>query len=47
MLSPRDSPDTMTTVSGADDTSAGDAIELSWELNEDLGHCYVSFLDDH
>ena len=30
-------------VAGADDTSAGDAIELRWELNEDLGRCYVSF----
>ena len=27
----------------ADDTSAGDATELRWELNEDLGRCYVSF----
>ena len=27
----------------ADDTSAGDATELRWELNEDLGCCYVSF----
>ena len=42
-MSPRDSPDTITTVAGADDTSAGDATELSWELNEDLGRCYVSF----
>ncbi|XBI45561.1 hypothetical protein VPH35_110015 [Triticum aestivum] len=30
-------------VAGSDDTSAGDAIDLSWELNEDLGRCYVSF----
>ena len=30
-------------VAGADDTSAGDATELRWELNEDLGRCYVSF----
>ena len=43
MLSPRDSPDTITTVVGADDTSAGDATELSWEPNKDLGRCYVSF----
>ena len=28
LLSPRDSPDTLTTVAGADDTSAGDATEL-------------------
>ena len=33
-------------VAGADDTSAGDATELKWELDEDLGHCFVSFLDD-
>ena len=31
------------TVAGPDDTSAGDATELGWELNEDLGRCYVSF----
>ena len=31
------------TVAGADDTSAGGAIELKWELDEDLGRCYVSF----
>ena len=43
LLSPRDSPDTITTVAGPDDTSAGDATELRWELNEDLGHWYVSF----
>ena len=43
LLSPCDSPDTITTVAGADDTSAGDATELSWEINEDLGRCYVSF----
>ena len=28
---------------GADDTSAGDATELKWELVEDLGRCFVSF----
>ena len=43
LLSPRDSPDTITTVAGADDTSADDATELRWELNEDLGRGYVSF----
>ena len=43
MLSPRDSPDTITIVAGADDTSAGDATELRWDLNEDLGRGYVSF----
>ena len=31
------------TVAGADDTSAGDAAELKWELNEDLVRCVVSF----
>ena len=46
LLSPHDSPDTITTVAGADDTSAGDATELRWELNEDLGCCYVLFLVD-
>ena len=34
------------TIAGADDTSAGDATELKWELDEDLGRCYVSFPDD-
>ena len=34
------------TVAGADDTSAGDASELRWELNEDLSYCYVLFLVD-
>ena len=34
------------TVAGADDTSAGDAAELKWELDEDLDRCYVSFSDD-
>ena len=31
------------TVAGADDTSAGDAIKLKWELDEDLDHCFVPF----
>ena len=31
------------TVVGANDTSAGDATELRWELNGDLGRCYVAF----
>ena len=31
------------TVVDADDTSAGDATKLRWELNEDLGCYYVSF----
>ena len=34
------------TVAGADDTSAGDAIELKWEFDEVLGRSYVSFSDD-
>ena len=33
-------------VAGADDTSAGDATELKWELDEDLVCYYVSFPDD-
>ena len=43
LLSPRDPPDTIITVAGADDTSADDATELRWELSEDLSCCYVSF----
>ena len=31
------------TVAGTDDTSAGDATELKWEFDEDLGRFYVSF----
>ena len=34
------------TVAGADDTSAGDATELKWEINEDRVRCVVSFLVD-
>ena len=34
------------TVAGVDDTSAGDATELKWEIDEDLDRCYVSFLVD-
>ena len=33
-------------VAGTDDTSAGDATELKWELDEDRVHCVVSFLVD-
>ena len=33
-------------VAGADDTSAGDTIELKWELDEDLDHCFVYFSVD-
>ena len=38
--------DTTKTVAGADDTSAGDAIELKWEFDEVLGRYYALFLDD-
>ena len=31
------------TVAGADDTSAGDATELKWELDEARVRCVVSF----
>ena len=34
------------TVAGADDTSAGDATKLKWELDEDLDRYYVSFRVD-
>ena len=33
-------------VAGADNTSADGATELKWELDEDLGRCYVSLPDD-
>ena len=29
-------------VASADDTSAGDASKLKWEIDEDLDHCFVS-----
>ena len=38
--------DTTQTVAGADDTIAGDATELKWEFDEDLGRYYVSFPND-
>ena len=31
------------TVASADDTSAGDATQLKWELEEDLDRCFMSF----
>ena len=31
------------TLAGADDTSAGDATELRWELDEGRVRCVVSF----
>ena len=34
------------TVAGAVDVSAGDATQLKWEFDEDLGRYYVSFPDD-
>ena len=34
------------TIAGVDDISAGDATKLKWNLNEDLGRCYVSFSID-
>ena len=43
LLSPRGSQITTPPVAGADDTSAGDATELKWEFDEDLGRYYVSF----
>ena len=45
LLSPRDSR-ILPKVAGADDTSADDATQLKWELDEDLDHCFVSFLVD-
>ena len=33
-------------VAGTNETNAGDATELKWEFDEDLGRYYVSFLDD-
>ena len=30
-------------VAGADHTSAGDATELKWELDDDIVRCVVSF----
>ena len=46
LLSPRDSQILPKTVAGAEDTSAGDATELKWEFDEELGRYYVSFPDD-
>ena len=46
LLSPRDSQILPKTVAGAVETSAGDATELKWEFDKDLGRYYVSFLDD-
>ena len=31
------------TVAGADDTSAGDATQRRWEIDEDRVRCVVSF----
>ena len=38
--------DTITTVAGAGDTSAGDATELNWKFDEDLVRFGVSFPND-
>ena len=43
LLSPRDSQILPKPVVGVDDTSAGDATQLKWELDEDLDCCFVSF----
>ena len=42
LLSPRGSQ-ILPTFAGADETSAGDATELKWELDQDLRRCYLSF----
>ena len=34
------------TIVGVDYTSAGDATELKWEFDKDLGRYYVPFPDD-
>ena len=31
------------TVASADDTNAGDATQLNWELDEERDRCFVSF----
>ena len=31
------------TIAGPDDIGAGDVTQLKWELDEDLGRCFVSF----
>ena len=46
MPSARDSQNTTKTDAGANDASAGDATELKWEFDEDLGRYYVSFPND-
>ena len=46
MLSPCDSQFTSKPDEGTDDTVPDDALELKWELNEDLVRCVVSFPDD-
>ena len=38
--------DTTNTLAGADDANAGDATELKWEFDKDLGRYYVLFPDD-
>ena len=46
LLSPRDSQILPKADAGADNTSAGDATQLKWELDEDRVRCVVSFLVD-
>ena len=44
---PRSHPHVLCTlVAGTGETDAGDATELKWEFDKDLGHYYVSFPDD-
>ena len=43
MLSPRGSQITITSNAGPDDSAPGDAFELKWEFDEDLGRYYVLF----
>ena len=38
--------DNSKTLAGANDTSARDATQLKWELDEDLDRCYASFQVD-
>ena len=46
LLSPRDSQILPTPVTGADDVSADDGVDLKWEFDEERGRYYVSFPDD-
>ena len=46
LLSPRDSQILPKPYAGVDDAVPGDATELKWEFDKDLGRYYVSFPDD-